>query len=259
MNFQKFSHSELEKLIRKYDAMPDIYYTDTVPVGPGQLGNRSWMHRLGYQPGDTTQLWEWMAGSASLSAAARTDDMTHLPPIDHRWGYHVGATDDQEKLIYVQLIFGTDVLFAAPTCTPWGGHARGWDKDNRTRQRDAQQSTLQFLAVACVIQMCLGRFFVIENPHASDIWSESVLRRLRTDSHLTVLDQCQFGAKLEGEFILKATDLLSNVCLPGLAKGCDGSHRHLVLRGTNKQGSRTAQSAVYPSTLCSAMLNDFVG
>ena len=122
---QNFDNADCEKILRKYDAMPDVYYegTGTTPVGPMLFGNRLQMESLGFRPGESTQLWEWMAGSATLSAMARTRQISHLPPIDHRWGWHIGNADIQEKLLYAQLIYGTDVLFAAPTCTPRGGHS----------------------------------------------------------------------------------------------------------------------------------------
>ena len=106
-----------------------------------------------------------------------------------------------------------------------------------------------------MVQMVLGKAYIIENPHGSDIWSESALRYLRDEGQVTVLDQCQFGAQLEGQFILKATDLLSNLALPGLGRRCPGDHQHLHLRGSNAKGSRTAQSAVYPQGLCRAILD----
>ena len=172
-------------------------------------------------------------------------------------GFHMGTRSVQEKLLYTQLVYGTDVLFASPTCTPWGGHARSWDAANRHKQRHAQSRTLQFLGAACVIQLCLGRHFVLENPHGSDIWTESALRHLTPESHKTVLDQCQFNTVMEGQFVKKTTDLFSDSPLPELARRCDGSHPHLLLRGKNQQGSRTAQSAVYSDELCSALLQKF--
>ena len=116
-------------MLNKYDAMPDVYYVDpdTDPVRPVLFGNRHKMGELGFQPGASTQLWEWMAGSGSLSAAARADGVTHLPPIDHRWGFHIGNADIQEKLLYTQLVFGTDVLFRSTNLhalgrpQPWMG------------------------------------------------------------------------------------------------------------------------------------------
>ena len=250
-----FSITETEKLLRKYDSMPDAYYVDGVGIGPVRFGSVHYMASLGYQPGKSSAIWEWMAGSATLSAHARLRGLSHLPPVDHRWGFHMGRIGDQQKLLYSLLVSGCDVLFAAPTCTPWGGHARSWDAFQRKAQRLAQARTLQFLGAACVIQMILGKTYVIENPHGSDIWSESALSHLRLAGQMTVLDQCQFGAVLEGQPILKATDLLSNVELPQLARRCPGDHVHLHLRGKNAGGARTAQSAVYPQQFCAILLD----
>ena len=254
---QKFTNTETQKLVKKYDAMPDKYYDGVDEVGPVCFGSRRMMEQHGFTPAVPVQIWEWMAGSATLSTTARDAHMDHLPPIDHRWGFHMGTKPVQEKLLFTQLVYGTDVLFAAPTCTPWGGHARGWDAANRDAQRLAQSRTLQFLGAACVVQLCLGRHFVLENPHASDLWTESALRHLAVDMPKTVLDQCQFNAQMEGQFVKKTTDLVSSAPLPMLARRCDGSHPHLHLRGKNSQGSRAAQSAVYSDELCKAMLEQF--
>ena len=178
--------------------------------------------------------------------------MTVLPPIDHRWGFHMGTKPIQEKLLYTLLVYGTDLLFGSPTCTPWGGHARSWDENNRAEQRQAQGRTLDFLCAACVIQLCLGRHFVLENPHGSDIWTESALRHLTANIHKTVLDQCQFDTQMDGKPVKKTTDLFSDCPLPQLSRRCDHSHEHTVLQGSNEHGSRTAQAAVYSDRLCTA-------
>ena len=86
------------------------------------------MDNLGLTKGCPAQLWEFMAGSGKLSATARAENVSHLPPVDHRWGYHLGRFADQLKILYVFLVYGCEVLFASPTCTPWGNNSRGWDK-----------------------------------------------------------------------------------------------------------------------------------
>ena len=137
-------HREFDKLLRKYDAMPDMYYPHTAEVGPVKFGHPERMAELGYRPGQAVNLWEWMAGSATLSTHARQQGVPHLPPIDHRWAFHMARINDQEKLMYSQLVYGCDVLFASPTCTPWGGHSRGWDPSQRRAQRMAQGTALEF-------------------------------------------------------------------------------------------------------------------
>ena len=66
--------------------MPDKFYDGTNEIGPVGFGSRRVMDKHGYTPAVPSALWEWMAGSATLSAAARAEGMTVLPPIDHRWG-----------------------------------------------------------------------------------------------------------------------------------------------------------------------------
>ena len=68
------------------------------------------------------------------------------------------------------------------------------------------------------------------------------------------LDQCPYGATIDGGPILKATDIESDQPLASLERYCDQSHQHVQLRGSNAQGARTAQAAVYPDALCSAIL-----
>ena len=76
---------------------------------------------------------------------------------------------DQEALLFIQLVFGVEVLFAAPTCTPWGGHSRSWSPADRRSQRQHQKGALKFLAMACFLQTILGRSYMVEHPHNSDI------------------------------------------------------------------------------------------
>ena len=71
---------------------------------------------------------------------------------------------------------------------------------------------------------------------------------------VTTLDQCSYGAMMEGGLIKKSTDILSEKGVPELAGHCSGDHSHVQLRGTSREGSRTALSAVYPDDLCDAIL-----
>ena len=56
MKSQHFQPVAWEKLIRKYDAMPDVYYLNSIGVGPVLFGNRHRMEELGFQPGSISQI-----------------------------------------------------------------------------------------------------------------------------------------------------------------------------------------------------------
>ena len=215
----------------------------------------------GLQLGVSSTLWEWMAGSGRLSATARTNEVTHLPPLDYRWGINLGHWYHQLIVLWYLLLFPVDVLFASPTCTPWGSNARQWTTEERTRQRTQESLTLQFLAVVFLVQMLLGRAWMLEQPAGSDMFRASAMNVLignegldKTYSH--VFDQCMLGAQSEGTPVKKHTGLTSNRPFHSSPPQCDGSHQHCVLRGSDGGGSRTAQAAVYPQPMCDLLISE---
>ncbi len=257
----EFDRDHREKMVTKYQCMPDIYYGDGPFIGPQELGKDDVMNNLGLTEGSPVQLWEFMAGSGKLSATAREKDISHLPPVDHRWGYHVGRFSDQMQLLYALLVFGCEVLFASPNCTPWGNNSRGWEKKKLRRERASQGLSLQFLTVLCLLQVIMGRSYIVEGPKGSDMYTESPISLLQHESlpsEQTLLDQCAFGASMDEGLIRKGTELKSDQRLPELNRTCSGDHDHVHLRGTNKKGSRTAQSAVYPDGLCQVTVEEAV-
>ena len=61
-----------------------------------------------------------MAGTGGLSAAAREQNVKHLPPIDHRWGSRQGVLKDQLGMMLATIVYGASLIVAAPNCHPWG-------------------------------------------------------------------------------------------------------------------------------------------
>ena len=202
-----------------------------------------------------------MSGSATLSSSARARSISHLPPVDFRYGINVGFWSHQVTLLWALLVYPIDVLFWSPTCTPWSTNARQWPAAERERQRQHESLTLQFLALCCFVQMLLGRSYVGEQPAGSDLF-DSLPMSLVTgkDAHLPhhsfIFDQCMIGAKMDGEHIKKRTRLESDFEFQRSAPTCDGTHKHMILRGSNKHGPRTAQAAVYPAAMCDLILNE---
>ena len=79
-----------------------------------------------------------MAGSGRLSATARKDNVTHLPPVDYRWGFNVGHWWHQLTILWALLVYPVDVLFASPNCTPWASNSRQWAEKERQAQRSQE-------------------------------------------------------------------------------------------------------------------------
>ena len=128
----------MKKKIMKYKCMNDEYHDwdDEKFMKIGALSNIHEMSCRGLQLGVPSTLWEWMAGSGRLSATARKNEVTHLPPLDYRWGINLGHWWHQLICLWNLLLFPVDVLFASPTCTPWGSNARQWQPEDRERQRN---------------------------------------------------------------------------------------------------------------------------
>ena len=101
--------------------MPDAYHSGCNPArGPDLLTGPVAVKVLGHQPQSPAALWELFAGAGGPSKEARGSRTDHLPPIDYRWGYHVGQVSDQRAVVYALILYGCSLLVAAPSCRPWG-------------------------------------------------------------------------------------------------------------------------------------------
>ena len=206
-------------------------------------------------------MWEWMAGSGRLSATARRLSLTHLPPLDYRWGHNLSHWFHQVHALWCLLLFPVNVLFASPTCTPWSTNARQWSPEKREALRGHEALTLRFLTICFFIQSLLGRSWMVEQPAGSDMFRASALSLLTGDDPLEpnfdfTFDQCMLGAHSENIPVKKRSTLLANRPFSSEPPQCDQSHQHCVLRGSDRFGVRTAQAAVYPPRLCSLLLDE---
>ena len=261
----ELEHADILKQKTKYRVLPEVYYggEEGRYVKPNNL--ESWVGELKDKEFNVKKkpmfsLWEWYSGSGTLTKVAANGGVSHLPPIDYRYGWSLANASHQMCLLYVLLIVGVESLFAAPNCFPWGRDSRAQPEEVRRKKRCAEKGNLKFLAVVCFLQILLGRGYFIESPRGSDIYDaeESPLHHLQTLGFFQRhIDQCMKGARLEGQAILKSTTIQSCNKLQEDIK-CDRNHTHLPLRGSGPGGSRTAQSAKYPEELCQAYVSEMV-
>ncbi len=124
-------------------------------------------------------LWEWYSGSASLSTFLKHEHVSHLPPLDYRYGWNLSNVIHQSIAIRCLLSIRVETLFASPNCAPWGNNSRCLPKDVKVRKREEETLTLTFLAAACFIQHLLYRKYILENSAYSDIFHDSRLKTVR--------------------------------------------------------------------------------
>ena len=114
----------------KCKSMEDEYndWDELKYYGNEQLGNINDMSQKDLHPGLPVRMWEWYAGSGRLSSKAWHQSVSHLPPVDYRWGVNVGFCFHQVTHLWDLLVYPIDVLYASPTCTPWSTNSRQWDR-----------------------------------------------------------------------------------------------------------------------------------
>ena len=110
--------SDLRRIRSKYAGLPDLYYKDQsdaiiTPQRFDQLGDQV-VQRLSTTT--QTKLWEICSGSSALSTQAWDCQISHLPPIDLRYGWYTQRHADQTLLLYGILIVGVTCRSAAPNC-----------------------------------------------------------------------------------------------------------------------------------------------
>ena len=249
------SPASMKSLKQKYRCMNNEYGDSLSP-------EEALKQILGRAEGtpEVRSMWETCAGSGKLSARARSRDVSHLPPVDYRWGWDLGRARDQLISLWLLLCCGCRTLFCSPTCTPWSANSKAWEADTREHQRGLENMSVQFVTVMCLLQAILGRWYMVENPTPSDIFRKSALGELQKNGlehYQYSLDQCMYGAEMERCAVKKATTLLTNRKTGGLTTKCSKDHLHIQLRGSNGQGARTAQAGVFPDKLCDTLIEGF--
>ena len=258
------ARGKLANVTSKYRNLPDVYYGgDSCQfVTPEKLreASPSFQSVIANYVGSSTldkpckiKMWEWYCGSATLSSYLREQQISHLPPIDYRYGWNLSKREHQVLLLDAQLTVGVQALFASPNCAPWGSNSRSMNSEYRIAKREEENPTLLFLAVACFFQVLLNRKYLIENSAYSDIFHSSPLRWLRDlPYNLALLDQCAVGGCIDGQPIRKRTHFQSSHELHHLQIKCPGGHSHMHLRG----GGRAASSAQYTTEECHRIMLD---
>ena len=255
-----WEESRTRKTAKYYKAIPEEYYSKTGrrPVTPGNV--QKWMdHCDGH--GLRFQAWEWFSGSGRLSLILALAHVMVGFPVDYRYGWDIGHPPHQRLLQRCQEMFDPELLYGAPSCTPWS--VASAQKAAHLREQDRQQElpTLEFLYETMMRQHNAHRGFAVEQPYSSDMLKSSPVSRLLDHAgvKITRVDQCMHGAQDENQQpIRKATAILSNRRWPRTTKRCNGHKgaKHGQLQGQWHGCSRTTMAAVYPKRLCQALSQD---
>ena len=106
-----------------------------------------------------------------------------------------------------------------------------------------------------------GNTWTLENPRTSFLFRMPKVKRLlfKKTTELVDFDQCMFDLVIAGSplRVKKATRIIGNICLDGLAIKCDHSHQHQPAIGSVRTAQgwvrRTQLAGAYPPKLCKAL------
>ena len=138
---------KVQKIQQKYKFLPDLYYGgDRSKIIIPEKFNENLKEFT-----SPVQLWETCSGTSALSTTARDSKVSHLPPIDYRFGWDLGRLSDQLMILHTLLFVGVGTFFTSPNCAPWGNHTRNLPPDVLQANRKFEEPCLMFLAVCCFL------------------------------------------------------------------------------------------------------------
>lgn len=202
---------------------------------------------------------ELFSGEGGLSRELSKQGLSCLTPIDNRHGPHHDISRVSTQNFLLQLV-SAGLLWYIHLGTP----CTIWSRARHHIKNVARAAAKEILGVqlatfsARMIRMALdfGVLFTLENPWGSLLWKFGPIADLLRDSRIcfVVLDACMFGSLHR-----KSTGILTNIPeLLALSQRCDGSHKHVVLRGgwrVKRAGkwvfeNKTSTAGAYTKTLC---------
>ena len=143
-------------------------------------------------------------------------------------------------------------------CSPWSSLSNMKPEWKRQQDRKDALPMLRFCMRLAWYQIQHGRYFVIENPETSQLWTQKDLLELCESSNVTwgVTDMCMHGLAdpKTNDRYHKSVCLMHNFptgIFDPVFKRCDNSHNHQVVIGRLPDNTpRSIMSQIYPWRFC---------
>ena len=170
---------------------------------------------------------------------------------------HIRSTVSQFQPLL--LVMGVD-------CRVWNQFNANlnWSSPERQQQlqalREEEEPLVKFAAELATVQWRAGRYFLIENPQRSKLWTLPCVEKLLSLPGVwsTVLDAGAFGAEIDGDPIAKPMRWIGNQA--GLDEALTRRLTPLEKAYCKPvEGSMTRRSQEYPDELCHVVLQELRG
>ena len=117
------------------------------------------------------------------------------PPIDIATGYDLNVEEGQARAWDLMIGRDPNFTFLAPACTAWSALSNAVPYELRMKKRDAVMPMVDFTVAIATYQHEAGRFFMIENPETSQMWSLPCMKELLNLSGVSygTAHMCAYG------------------------------------------------------------------
>ena len=214
------------------------------------------------RPPGGADLWELFAGEAMCSRLAHQYQLNALQPFDLIYGQDFKNNRIRNMTLRALRRHQPHLLMIELECTRYNLFNKNMNYSQRLDEwqmlQEEHQPLLDLSVDSAMIQYRAGRFFLLENPLRSEVWSKPRVEELR---HLpgvweVVLDLGAFGAtNNDGEPIQKPVKLVGN--MPGLDLALHQRlSQHDKALCVPVQGQHTRNSQIYPERFCRAILKE---
>ena len=212
----------------------------------------------GIKQPDSLDLMEIFGGHAGVTRlAVRRRNLAVGQNFDVVVGIDLLKKDECQKLLDYIDQHAPKVIVLGPPCTafgPWARYNKIFAFDAWSRSYAIGLPLALLAAKIAKIQMDSGRFFLCENPWASELWNLPAWQAILVRCFVAYCEQCVFGlTDADNQPTLKPTAFVSNCedLITNLRQECNGRHEyHAPLAGTLYGISKTAYAQQWPPKLC---------
>ena len=206
-------------------------------------------------------LLEVYGGHANITRYAQKVGLRALQPVDKIYGINLSTRDDFQQFRQLVRRHRPFLTVFEPECRLWSTLTNlnyYWRPEELAELRKAAMLTVEETANHIEEIILDGRFFLLENPHGSELWNQEPILRLQ-QKHSLFYDHGHMCAYellgKDGYPLKKATGWLSNhpVLLKSVTKKCAGNHEHEECIGVNAK-----LAAVYTPCLARSLVKSLM-
>ena len=174
------------------------------------------------RPPPYVDLLELLAGTATMSSLAHHYDLIAMEPQDLLYGQNFKDRATRDRIFQMIKTYKPWLVPMGVDCRLWNHFSKNmnWSSSDRLalleELREEERELPRFATKVAREQLANGRYFLIENPLRSDLWTLDEIQALMQEPGVwsTTLDAGAFGAEIDGDPIIKTMRWIGNQ--PGL-------------------------------------------